>query len=286
MDGEAMSRALVLLQLVQRATQKVVVQLFHERELKHFGQDARPRFLIVSLTPGALGEGMFVKTFLSVMRLWRKTLKVIVVRSADYIFPTKEILEATVCPQLAEQLGIEVAELLDVFNSIFSVLALPFTPEGHSAVMEAEVARLTQRMVSHTSPGQSPSHTPRDALDDVVVAPSINVLIDTGSSSKALAGFHEPMSVPCAALEVDPRGVDHEEVALAMTGHDISSRDRALDDVHGAVPHLQDAMRYDAALVNMSVECWAVDSDTTDDSPEPVDYDPSSSMEAEHTVFV
>lgn len=269
MDGEAMSRALVLLQLVQRATQKVVVQLFHERELKYFGQDARPRFLIVSLTPGALSEGLFVKTFLSVMRLWRRTLKVVVVRSADYIFPTKEVLEASVCPQMAAQLGIEIAEVLDVFNSIFSVLALPFTPEGHSAVMEAEVARLTQRMVSHASPGQSPCYTPRDALDDVVTAPSTDVLIGTGSSDK-----------------VNPRGVDHEEVALVVTGHEIASRDGALDDVHCAVPHPQDAMRYGAELVNIDEECWAVDSDTTDDSPEPVDYDPSCSMEVEHTVFV
>lgn len=155
-DGEAISRALILTQLLQKVTQKVVSRLFHQSEVRNMVSEAHPNFLVVSLTSDALASDIFVSTLLAVMTVWRRA-HVLVVKSSDFKFPTKEFLDTSVCPQLAKKMDEEEEKLRDLFSFLLSEVALPFSPESHSLLLDAEVDRLSQRMLKYKGGPKLPS---------------------------------------------------------------------------------------------------------------------------------
>jgi len=134
MDGEDISRCFVLSKQLQKVLQTVSGELFH---LEQMDEMPEPRHLLVSLTPNILTSKPFWVVLVAARRRWKKATPILV-RSPDFVFPS---------PEQILQMGVLThTELQETWNHLLSVIAMPFTPEGHSTVMEAEVDRLCKMM--------------------------------------------------------------------------------------------------------------------------------------------
>ena len=103
------------------------------------------RYIVISLTATSLWSKEFVRTLLEVRRLCGK-VKILVVKSSDFQFPSLDVLQESLCPQMAMMLSVGTNEVSELLDSLLSFLVMPFTPEAHVTVLEAEVRRFSVRL--------------------------------------------------------------------------------------------------------------------------------------------
>jgi hypothetical protein len=140
MDGEDVSRCLILSRQLQKVLLTVSGEVFRAEQVAEIL--AAPRHLLISLTPSILTSKPFWAALVAARRRWKQA-KPILVRSPNFVFPT--------CEQIFGLGHPSHAELEETWKELQAVIAMPFTPEGHSTVMEAEVERLCKMMTDGQS---------------------------------------------------------------------------------------------------------------------------------------
>lgn len=144
MDGEALSRAWLLVMMLQRNLPLTFGQLHHMRDVRGMSIQTL-RYIVISLTATSLWSKEFVRTLLEVRRLCGK-VKILVVKSSDFQFPSLDVLQESLCPQMAMMLSVGTNEVSELLDYLLSFLVMPFTPEAHVTVLEAEVRRFSVRL--------------------------------------------------------------------------------------------------------------------------------------------
>merc|ERR1719221_843778 len=141
-DGEAISGAQVLARMLHEQMQEPIMEVLVPEEVK---VERRPTVLVVSLTKGAFCSDTFAKTVVAASKIW-PTAVMITVRSPDFQFPLREVLERSVYPTLAASTGLSVQEIIGSFAPIMTSLALPFFPSGRASLVCAEVTAVSGRI--------------------------------------------------------------------------------------------------------------------------------------------
>lgn len=147
MDGEALSRAWLLAQPLQWNMPLTFGQLLHVWDVGSSVETLR--FIVVSLIAASLSSVHLVRTLLRLQYRVRKA-RVLVAKSSDFQFPSADAMHSSLCPQMAMLLGVAEGEVSHLSGALLSLLAVPFTPEAHATVLEAEVQRFCVRLSRET----------------------------------------------------------------------------------------------------------------------------------------
>merc|ERR1712232_388414 len=144
MSGEAVSNCQVLASLICQIMQ-VDAQPVGDSE--HIKSVMKPTCTIVSLTPGAVTSKSFVEVLIAAHRAWAP-FPLVTVQSTDFIFPTRAALEDEIYEHMAQATRSSIKLIKEVYNPIFSILALPFDASGNVEVMMVEARKVVDRVQS------------------------------------------------------------------------------------------------------------------------------------------
>ena len=145
--GHAVSTVLLHARCLQEATQKSAYPILHHSVVEWVSEGLlheSPDFIFVALTPGCLNSENFARTYLAAVREWPDAV-IIPTVSDFFAFPSSPSLEGS-APSFVSSLSSDEVFVREAYEVLKSTIAVPFSPQGHTNILESEVLRLCEKM--------------------------------------------------------------------------------------------------------------------------------------------
>ena len=145
--GEAVSTVLLHARCLQEASQKSAYPILHHSVVEWVKEgllNQSPSFIFVALTQECFNSENFARTYLAAVREW-PSAEVITTHSEFFKYPNSPSLEEA-APGFVSSLSSDEVFVREAYKVLKNTIAVPFSPQGHTNILESEVLRLRFKM--------------------------------------------------------------------------------------------------------------------------------------------